>query len=434
MKPTASPQNSRARRAPARPPSAPLARRATPETETVLLAVTGMSPAVLTETVWALAHEAEPLIPTRVIVVTTSEGRRELERQLFTPDPRLGGRCPWDALREALSAAGHDLRGQLRFGATGDDVRVMTATDFATGRSRELSDLRSPADNEAAADFLLEQVRGIVENPDTRLIASLAGGRKTMGALLYACMTLAGRETDRLTHVLVSEPFETLRGFWFPGQPGGAVRKSEVRSQKSEAAGGCAEPAVNEQKPESAWDPATAMVELADVPFVPLRNLFLRELGRPAGRFSVLVEHCREHVRQRAGEQIRLTADQARTEIEVNGSRVKLSAREHIVLLFLATRAKRGEPAFGAYTEAVDALNAFREELRAAARPRDFSDWRHGDSLKSRFDDDQDLRKAVSGLRDKLRAAGGNARLLAPCLPEKGRFSLAVPGELIHLA
>ena len=242
------------------------AQRATrnPEPETILLAVTGMSPAVLTETIWALAQGPEPTFPTRVIVVTTVDGRREMEHRLFGPEPRFGGRTPWDTLRAALSAAGHDLSGRLRFGTTGDDIRVIAGCDSVTGRTRELADLRSPGDNEAAADFLLEQVRALVANPDSRLVASLAGGRKTMGALLYACLTLVGRETDRLTHVLVSEPFETLRGFWFPGQPGGAIAKSEVRGAKGEVA----------------FDPTTARVELADVPFVPLRNLFHRELGR----------------------------------------------------------------------------------------------------------------------------------------------------------
>ena len=56
---------------------------------------------------------------------------------------------------------------------------------------------------------MLDQFRMVVEKADATLIASIAGGRKTMGALLYGCMTLLGRETDRLTHVLVHEPFET---------------------------------------------------------------------------------------------------------------------------------------------------------------------------------------------------------------------------------
>lgn len=38
--------------------------------EFILLAVTGSAVAVLTETVWALAHERPPVIPRRVVVVT----------------------------------------------------------------------------------------------------------------------------------------------------------------------------------------------------------------------------------------------------------------------------------------------------------------------------------------------------------------------------
>ena len=375
-----------------------------------------MSPAVLTETVWALAHEKPPVIPDRVIVVTTAAGRDCLERDLFTPNPSSGGCTVWQSLRSANLPRTPTPKSQPP-PLTLVPIRVIASPDPTTGRTRELADLRTPADNEAAADFLLEQVRAIVENPDTRLIASLAGGRKTMGALLYACLTLVGRETDRLTHVLVNEPFESLRGFWFPGQPGGPIAKSEIRNQKSEIS----------------FDPTTAVVELADVPFVPLRNLFQRELGRPAGRFGVLVESCREQVRRAAGEHIRLAVEQSRPEIEVNGTRVKLAPREHLVLLFLVSRAKRGEPAIGAYAEAVDPLNQFREQVRATAPPNDFADWRGGEATKAKFDDDQDLRKAVSSIRDKLRTAGGNAPLLAPCLPEKGRFSLAMPGPMIHL-
>lgn len=383
-----------------------------PAPEVVLLAVTGMSPAILTETIWALAHETEPVIPARVIAVTTLGGRAELERQLFQPEPHFGGMCPWDALRSALVAPGHDLTGRLRFGTTSDDIRVITAVDPQDGRSRELQDLRTGSDNEAAADFVLEQVRGVTENPDVRLIASIAGGRKTMGATLYAAVSLMARETDRVTHVLVAEPFETLRGFWFPGQPGGPIQDREGRSH----------------------EPAAAHVELADLPFVPLRNLFQRELGHPAGSFLRLVEACRENVRRAAGEGVQLTIQQARCEIEVNGTRLKLAPREHLVLLFLATRAKQGDPALGSYDEAIDLINEFRENLRQDAPHGDYADWRHGDTLKSAFEaEGQELRRALSSLGKRLRVAGGNAHLLAPCLPEKGRFSLTVPGPKIFL-
>lgn len=396
---------------PAREPSAPLDAHA----EIVLLAVTGMSPAVITETLWALAHPPpgsgeEPVLPHRVVALTTTVGRREVASQLFTPRPAFAGLSAWDALRAALIAAGFDLTDRLRFGTTADDLRVFTTTDRRTGRTIELDDLRTPADNEAAATFILDHVRGFVEDPDKHLIASLAGGRKTMSALLYACFTLLGRDTDRLTHVLVSEPFEQLRDFCFPAQPGGPLSARDG----------------------TAHDPATARIELADVPFVPLRYLFPRELGRPAGGFLRLVESCRAGVRARVAEGLQITVTRSRPEIEINGSRLKLGPREHLLLLFLAQRTKNGEPPFAAQKDVLDPLNEFRVALAAERPPKDFSDWRHADSLAAAFDE-QDLRRALSSLREKIQSLGGDAAGLATCLPARGRFALDIPAALIFL-
>ena len=47
--------------------------------KTVLLATTGMSPAVLTETVWALAREKPAVVPDEVYVVTTVSGAAKLK-------------------------------------------------------------------------------------------------------------------------------------------------------------------------------------------------------------------------------------------------------------------------------------------------------------------------------------------------------------------
>jgi CRISPR-associated protein (TIGR02584 family) len=371
-----------------------------------------MSPAILTETVWALAHPtdgSEPVIPARVIAVTTTPGRDQL-RQLFRPTSELDGLSPWGSLRCALEESGFDLTGRLRFGETGDDLRVITAADPDTILSKELADLRTPADNEAAADFLLETVRFIVENPDTQLIASLAGGRKTMGALLYACLTLAGRETDRLTHVLVGEPYESLAGFWFPGQPGGPLRSR------------CGE----------TIEPSEARVTLADVPFVPLRNLFQRELGQPAGSFRRLLEQCRQNVRATVGQQMRLEVETARPRLTVNGRVLELSPREHLVLLFFATRARDGEVRLGSYDEALVDLNEFRRRLRQQAPAKDWADWRHHESL-DRDLDLRDLTRLLSDLRRKAQRAGGETAYLADVLPSKGRCALDIPPPLIFV-
>ncbi len=402
--------------------SAPNTSAATPppaissaEPQSVLLAVTGMSPAIITETIWALAHPAPgepPVLPHRVIVLTTTAGRREIEAQLFAPAARFGGRTPWDTLRASLQAAGHDLEGRLRFGATPDDLRVFTTQAPATGLTVELEDIRTPEDNEAAASFILDHLRGLVEDPDKTVIASLAGGRKTMGALLYACMSLIGREGDRLTHVLVTPPYELLREFFYPAQPGGPLAGRDGATHA----------------------PGQAAIQLADVPFVPLRYLFHRELGRPAGGFRRLIESCRGRVRERVGEGIRLTVDLSRRWVEVNGATLEPAAREHLVLCFLATRCKQGAPALRSYKEALEPLEAYRRDiLHQSASQASLFGWWSG--LEQPFDeqDDQELRRLLSSLRRKLLAAGAQAALLHDCLPEKGRFSLQIPPSLIFL-
>lgn len=393
-----------------RPRREPRTPSRTNDPDVILLAVTGMSPAILTETIWALAHEAEPILPTRVIAVTTTEGRAQLER-LFAATPELGGQSPWAALREALMAEGHDLAGRLRFGTTGDDIRVMTRADAATGATRELADIRGPQDNDAAASFLLEQVRGLVANPDVAVVGSIAGGRKTMGALLYACFTLAARETDRLTHVLVSPPYETLPGFWFPTQPGPLLRGRD-----------------GEERPAS-----RAMVELADVPFVPISNLFQRELGRAPGGFERLVDQCRTEVRQRSSEHLQVTVDARLARLDLNGQAVDLAPREHLLLLFLAYRCKHGGEPILAYRDAMDPLNAFRSEMRRQADPKDFNDARHGDTFQRPFEEDLEVRRALSSLKRKLAAIGPNGARLAALLPERGRFLLDLPGAQVRI-
>lgn len=40
----------------------------------VLVAGIGTTPAVLTETVWALAHQKEPVVPDEVVVISTKRG------------------------------------------------------------------------------------------------------------------------------------------------------------------------------------------------------------------------------------------------------------------------------------------------------------------------------------------------------------------------
>lgn len=272
--------------------------------DTILLAVTGLSPAIVTETVWALAQEKPRTLPKRVIFVTTQVGADKIREQLFAPLEALGGSSAWQALRQALKAGDDEL--------IAEEPRIIGKANPRTGAMQALADIQTPADNDLAASFILEGVRGIVENPDLRLVASIAGGRKTMGALLHAAVSLIGRETDRLTHVLVSPPYETMPGFFFPGQPGGGVK----------------------DRLGKAHDPAKAVVRLADVPFVPLRNRF-EDLHDMPGNFSGLVQRFSREMKQDAERPSLVEISYRRKMLWIDDQPVKMRVKALTVLHFL---------------------------------------------------------------------------------------------------
>ncbi|VVM07197.1 hypothetical protein MAMC_01489 [Methylacidimicrobium cyclopophantes] len=391
-------------------PLLPKAAEANPDSrssrEIVLLAVTGMAPAVVTETVWALAHEHPPVLPHRICILTTSAGKRCAEEELFSPSPAFGGCSVWEILRQTLLRDREDRSPRLIF----DEIRLLGHPDPREGRRRPLEDIRRASENEALADALLEEVRRISENPDTALIASIAGGRKTMSALLYACVSLLGRPQDRVTHVLVNEPFDDPRlspRFYFPTCPASRHSfpipgKRALRTISSDA----------------------AQIELADIPFVPLRLLFPKQIGSFPGHFTTLVESCSERLSSLARKP-RVSLQEDRPFLIVDGRSVSLSPREYLLYAFLLDRLRNGSPPFSAQKDAVTTLIEFLSRLSQTHPVESFQRQAAG-----AWDDpnDDDLRKLLSSVRKKLRAAGFAAEL-DRLLPRRGSFGIdAIPG------
>jgi CRISPR-associated protein (TIGR02584 family) len=383
---------------------------ATPTAQTVLLAVTGMSPAVLTETVWALAREDPPVIPDRVAVVTTIAGRQAIERELHNP-PDAEAPDLWQELRLAILGPDADKLERLIL----EPPRLVEAPNPRTGKADWLEDLRTPAENNATANFLLSELRRWTEAPETRLVVSIAGGRKTMGALLYACVSLLGRETDRLTHVLVNEPFEDARlkpKFYFPRQSRQHLHLADGRQYQA----------------------AEARIDLADIPFVPFRNLFARDLVRKPFSFVELVERCRVKVDEIARSNARLVLWRSKLRISVNGIVIPTSVREHLLLLFLAERAQAGVAALPSYAAAFQDFNEFSKRTYAARPPNDFSDWRHEAKLTVTVEEmERFCIRVKNQLQDKLKGHGPEAAVLLPLLPRARRFSLDLAAAAVTL-
>jgi len=307
----------------------------------------------------------------------------------------------WQQLRCAI--LGPDAQSDPRLNL--DSCRIIEAPDPRSGHSQVLDDLRTPADNLATANFILDELRRWTEVPDTSLVVSIAGGRKTMGALLYACASLLGRETDRLTHVLVNPPFDDPRltpPFFFPAQ---TQRKLKVPDG-------------------TIVSPDSALIELADIPFVPLRNLFERDLVARPSSFAALVQACRKQVALQARRNLRLTLWRSRPQIQVNNAPpIKLSPKQHLFIMLLAEAAAAGDPAWSKYEAAVEPLKQLSEKLYSSRPPNDFSDWRYEVRLPTNADQ-LIFRKLRDELITKLKTGLPQTAGLISVLPQARRCSL----------
>ncbi len=217
----------------------------------ILLAVTGLSPQIVTETLYALAVAQRPAFaPTEIHLVTTVEGARIAREAL------LGGRNgQFHALLRDYPQAG-----QPKFGE--EHIHVLPGPGGAP-----MEDIRTQEENAAAADGIAALVARMTSENDSALHVSIAGGRKTMGFYLGYAFSLYARPQDRLSHVLVNAPFESHPEFFFPPA---ARRKLELRNG-------------------ARIDTSKAVVALAEIPVVRLRHGLSDALQRGAAKFSETV-------------------------------------------------------------------------------------------------------------------------------------------------
>lgn len=220
-------------------------------TKHTLLATTGTSPQVVTETLYAI-HQANQRWPDDIYLITTSFGKSKAVKGLIE-DGHLQRLC--NELKRPMPAF--------------DDTHVLV-TPGADGN--DVEDARSLADHEALANFIMTEVRNRTSDADTSLHASLAGGRKTMTFYIGYAMSLFGRVQDTLSHVLVSDGYENIPDFWFPTD---SVAHRHVENTKKQK-----------------LDAAAALVTLAPIPFIRHRRNLPQVLLQNSStvQFAELVE------------------------------------------------------------------------------------------------------------------------------------------------
>ncbi|MDR7491964.1 MAG: CRISPR-associated ring nuclease Csm6 [Armatimonadota bacterium] len=262
----------------------------------VAICLAGLSPAVVTETLYALAVASpRPVVPSEVHVLTTQRGYPRVVATLLGPDGALARlraeyRLPPDSLR-----------------CTPAHVHVLAGPD-----GRPLDDIRTAEESRAAGEGIAALVRRLAADDGVRLHCSLAGGRKTMSVLLATALQLHGRPGDRLYHVLVSEPFEQIPEFLYPPR----------RPTRYRWAGRMV-------------DARRARVELVEVPFVPL-GAAARLLGYSHLALERIAAELEAEARGRLVPEP-LALDPARHRARVGDRSIALPPQEAALYAFYAT-------------------------------------------------------------------------------------------------
>ena len=299
----------------------------------ILLCVSGLSPQIITETLYGLAVQRNPaFVPEQIHLVTTREGAERARLTLLD------------------ESEGYFYRLCADYGLDPDRIAFGPDTIHVihNAAGSPLDDIRSPRDNEVAADLIVDIVRQLTADPRTRLHASIAGGRKTMGYYLGYALSLFGREQDEMSHVLVSQPFEGHYQFFYP------PRRPQVLY-------------THDQRPVHTSD---AEITLAAIPFVRMRDGLPAMLVRDGTSFSDAIRHAQESL-----ESPRLELDPARHELHCRDRVIALTPVNFAFYLWLARRARTEAPpvtrkAIGP-EETGEFLQAYRDITHELAQDRD---------------------------------------------------------------
>lgn len=164
----------------------------------ILICVSGLTPQIITETLFCLSVQKKISID-ELFIVTTSRGR-----DVLTGDDE---KIKYPSFKGELKAMCSKYKIKLpRFEYT-DNILV------AKEQSIELSDIRNDKQNKLFPNKLCEFINEKTRDKTDVLYCSISGGRKSMSVDMAFALSLFGRENDKLLHVLTHEGNE-FKGFY----------------------------------------------------------------------------------------------------------------------------------------------------------------------------------------------------------------------------
>lgn len=265
------------------------------KTKNILICVSGLTPQIVTETLFCLSYK-EKISIDEIYVLTTARGREVIlgrDEHPATPKTSLKREieklCKQYKLRKPLFQE--------------NDDHIIVAKEEAI----ELPDIRSDKDNILFPNKVCEFLRLKTSDPHNVLFCSITGGRKSMSVHLANALSIFARENDRLVHVLTKEEHE-FKGFY-------PQTKNEIKD-----------------------------LELSDIPFVRLRPILSAELKRPyllKSNFDDIVKFTQTQLKALSPSN-KLILDIERRELRYINNRIDLEPNQFLFYYYFVDSKNRG--------------------------------------------------------------------------------------------
>jgi CRISPR-associated protein (TIGR02584 family) len=310
----------------------------------ILVAVTGASPQVLTETLYGL-HTQGKAFPDEMYVITTQDSKEMLMDGLYT--------------RGHLQA----LYDEYQLPAVKFDESHIWVIEDEDGNL--LHDAKREEDQSVMADFITRKVAWLTEQENCAIHASIAGGRKTMAFYMGYAMSLLGREQDALSHVFVNDEFEFVKDFYFPT---------------------LSDNWITGKNPGETLNTKDAEITFAEIPFVRMRKSLSNDLIGQIDQASFSKTVAKMNA---ANQKLSVKVSMNAKTLSVLGIDIKLTPREFALYQWLLQQPERSMLADRHFSENLqhskDFLNIY---MQIADDPRVLNDtfgientiaWEEGD-------------------------------------------------------
>lgn len=265
------------------------------KTKNILVCVSGLTPQIVTETLFCLTVQKKIRVD-ELYILTTKRGRDVIvgiDDAPYTPKIPLK-----TELKELCKK--YKIKPPL---FENNDDHIIVAKE----ESLELSDIRTDKHNVLFPNKTSEFISRLASDLDSTLYCSISGGRKSMSVHLSNVLSLFARENDKLLHVLTKEEHE-FKGFY-------PINNKEARD-----------------------------LELAEIPFVRLRSLLpveIKERGLLKYNFDQIVQFAQKQLKV-ISDKNKVIIDIGRRELRYGNNLIILEPLEFLFFYYFVDSKNRG--------------------------------------------------------------------------------------------